>query len=125
MSTSWLMLSLRPTAPREGLNIIGGNVMQQSLSGPVRRAALEAATVGEFLLDLVPRGIGPWKIAAIVLLPLAVGLTVIETNSFWVAGLSGIEDHRMVPPFDSRHYHIGDARTLTTGCDHIDDKDYI
>ena len=66
------------------------------------------------------RRVRRWRIATIVLLPVAAVMTVLETNSFWLAGPSGIDDHRMFPPFYSQHYNIGDA---TAGCDHSADLD--
>jgi hypothetical protein len=110
--------------PKQSGNLVRW-LMLGLLTGPVRRAAREATTVDAFLLAMAGRMVRPWRIAAIVLLPPAVALTALETNSFWVAGLSGIEDHRMFPPLYSRHYDIGDAKTLTTGCDHIDDNDWF
>src|SRR5262249_4126621 len=86
-------------------------------------AAREASTAEELLLGVARRRVRRWRIATIVLLPAAVVLTVLETNSFWLAGPSGIDDHRMFPPFYSQHYNIGDAMALTTGCDHSDDLD--
>ena len=96
---------------------------QRLLAGAVRRAAREASTAEELLLGVARRRVRRWRIATIVLLPAAAVLTVLETNSFWLAGPSGIDDHRMFPPFYSQHYNIGDAMALTTGCDHSVDLD--
>jgi hypothetical protein len=94
-------------------------VMQRLLRGAVRRAA-GAATVDDFLRDVSGRMARRWAIATIVLLPPAVVLTVLETDSFWVAGAAGIVEHRMFPPFASSRHDLSEAATLTTGCNHSD-----
>jgi hypothetical protein len=99
-------------------------VMQRLLRGTIRRAA-GAATVDDFLRDISRRMSRRWAIATIVLLPPAVILTVLETNSFWVAGTAGIVEHRMFPPFSSRSHDLSEAATLTTGCNHTEDNENL
>jgi hypothetical protein len=99
-------------------------VMQRLLGGAVRRAA-GAATVDDFLRDVSGRMARRWAVAAIVLLPPAVILTVLETNSFWVAGTAGIVEHHLFPPFSGSRHFLSEAATLTTGCNHTSDNENL
>ena len=103
--------------PRQGLT---RRATQWILSGSVRWAGDRSATVDDFLRGMAGHQARRWGIAAIVLLLPAVLLTVLETNSFWVAGPSGIVEHRLFPPFSSHRYELSAARALTTGCNHTD-----
>lgn len=95
------------------------------LSGSVRRAAAKAASVEAFLLAMVGDQARRWGIGAAVLLAPAVVLTVLETNNYWVAGPSGIIEHRLLPPFSSRTYDLASATALITGCNHTDKGEYL
>ena len=105
------------STPAQGLT---QRVTQWILSGSVRWAASRFTTVDNFLRGMADHQARRWGIAALVLLPPAVLLTALETNSFWVVGPSGIVEHRMFPPFSSRRYDFSEARALTTGCNHTD-----
>jgi hypothetical protein len=99
-------------------------VMQWILSGSIRQAA-GSATVDDFLRGIAEHQARRWGIAAIILLSPAVMLTVLETNSFWVAGPAGIVEHRMFPPFSSHSHDLSEASTLTTGCNHTEDNENL
>jgi len=101
--------------PNQGLK---RRATQWILSGSVHWAAERSTTVDDFLRGMAGHQGRKWGTAAIVLLLPAVLLTVLETDSFWVAGPSGIVEHRMFPPFSSRRYDLIEARALTTGCNH-------
>ena len=95
------------------------------LSGSVRWASARSANVGDFLRDMVDHQTRRWGRAAILLLLPAVLLTVLESNSFWVAGPAGIVEHRMFPPFSSRRFALTVAAALTTGCNHTDKNERL
>jgi hypothetical protein len=90
------------------------------VGGSVRTAAGRAATVDGFLHAMAVDQARRSGIAALILLTPAVVLTALETNSFWVAGPSGIVEHRMLPPFSSRRHELKEVVALTTGCNHTD-----
>jgi hypothetical protein len=90
------------------------------VGGSVRRAAATAATADSFLHAMAVDQARRTGIAALILLTPAVVLTALEANSFWVAGPSGIAEHRMLPPFSSRRYDLKEVTALTTGCNHTD-----
>ena len=110
------------STPAQGLT---QRVTQWILSGSVRWAASRFTTVDNFLRGMADHQARRWGIAALVLLPPAVLLTALETNSFWVVGPSGIVEHRMFPPFSSRRYDFSEARALTTGCNHTDQSNRL
>jgi hypothetical protein len=95
------------------------------LAGSVRRAASRTTTVEAFLRTMTADMSRRWGIAAVVLLAPAIAMTVIETDHFWVAGPSGIVEHRLLPPFSSRTYDLASATALTTGCNHTDKGEYL
>jgi hypothetical protein len=86
----------------------------------VRRAARRATTAEGFLRAMVNDMTRIWRTIAIVALVPGVVLTVIETDHFWVAGPSGVIEHRLLPPFTSRSYELASATALETGCNHTD-----
>jgi hypothetical protein len=100
LSSAAGMLNSRPA---QGLT---RRVTQWILSGSVRWAGKRFATVEDFLRGMAAHQTRRWGLAALVLLPPAVLLTALETNSFWVAGPSGIVEHRMFPSFSSRRYEF-------------------
>jgi hypothetical protein len=85
----------------------------------------QIATVDEFLRAMTGDQARRWGITAIVLLLPAILLTVLETNSFWLAGPSGIIEHRMFPPFSRRWHDLSDARVLTTGCNRTEKSNHF
>lgn len=108
--------------PRQGLT---RRATQWMLRGSVRQAGSRSATVDDFLRATASDQARRWGMATIMLLLPAILLTMLETNSFWVAGPSGIIEHRMFPPFSSRRYDLSDARALTTGCNHTEKNNHL
>ena len=119
LSSAALMLN---SPPRPGLT---RRLTHWILGGSVHRAGRRSTTVDEFLRAMARDQAGRWGMAAIVLLLPAVLLMALETNSFWVAGPSGIIEHRMLPPFSSRRYDLSHARVLTTGCNRTDKSNHL
>jgi hypothetical protein len=95
-------------------------VTQWLVGGSIRRAANREATVDGFLQTMSRDQARRWGIGAAVFLLPAVALTALETNSFWVAGPSGIVEHGMLPPFSSRRYELKEVAELTTGCNNTE-----
>jgi hypothetical protein len=117
---------LNPPHPGQGLEQqLAPWIMQRFLSSPIRRATAGSGTVDDFLRRMAEHLARPWGIAAIVLLSLAIAVTTLETNSFWVAGPSGIVAYRMFPPFSSSRHDLSELTTLTTGCNHTDNDDIL
>ena len=110
------------SSPSPGLT---RRAMHWILGGSVHRAGSRSTTVDEFLRAMAGDQARRWGMAAIVLLLPAVPLMALETNSFWVAGPSGIVVHSMLPPFSSRRYDLSDARVLTTGCNRTDKSNHL
>jgi hypothetical protein len=108
--------------PRSGLTRW---VTQWILQGSVRCAGDASATVEDFLCRMVNHQARRWGMAAIVLLLPALLITLLETNNFWVAGSSGIVEHRLLPPFSSRRLELNAASSLITGCNHTDKGDHL
>jgi hypothetical protein len=96
------------------------NATRWIIAGSIRRAASRGAPVDGFLRGMVKDYTRRWGIGAATLLVPALLMTVLETNSFWVAGPSGIVEHRMLPPFTSRRYELKEVTGLTTGCNNTE-----
>jgi hypothetical protein len=104
---------LKPVPPlAQGLRL-------RVLSGSIRRAAIRSASVDDFLRRVAEyQARGCLNVAIALLMPTLI-LTGLETNSFWVAGPSGIVEHRMFPPFSSRHHDLSEVATVTTACHYV------
>lgn len=122
LSSAAGMLNPPKPLPKQGLVPW---VMRWVLRGLVRRAAATSTNVDDFLRAIVGRMERGWGMATIVLLPSAIVLTALETDSFWVAGPTGIVEHRMFPPFSSHRHDLSEASVLTTGCNHTDENENL
>jgi len=109
-------------APPPGLT---RRVVKWLVGSSVRRVARGAATVDGFLRAMSQDQARKWGIAGVVLLLPALVLTVLESDSFWVAGPSGIVEHSMIPPFSSRSYGLKEVTGLTTGCNNTDQGNHL
>jgi hypothetical protein len=61
----------------------------------------------------------------VVLLVPAIALTALETNSFWVAGPTGVVEHRMLRPFFSQSHDLKGVVKVVTGCNNTDKSDRL
>jgi hypothetical protein len=113
-------LSMAATISKPPPPGLARKVTQWIVGGSIRRAASREATVDGFLQTMSRDQVRKWGIGAAVFLAPAIVLTTLETNSFWVAGPSGIVEHSMLPPFSSRHYDLKEVMGLTTGCNNTD-----
>jgi hypothetical protein len=100
-------------------------VVQWLVGSSIRRAASREATVDGFLQTMSRDQARKWGIGAAVFLVPAIVLTALETNSFWVAGPSGIVEHSMLSPFSSRSYDLKEVAALTTGCNNTDKSNHL
>jgi hypothetical protein len=106
------MLSAPP--PRQSLTRRAALWM---LSGSVRRAAASSATAQDFVRAAAAHQVRKWALYGLLASTPAIVLTIIESNTFWVAGPSGIAEHRMLPPFSpARRHDLSEAAAVTTGC---------
>jgi hypothetical protein len=94
--------------------------MKWVMRGSVKHAAAQSSDIDGFLYAVANHQARRWALAAFVLLVPAVTFTVLETNSYWVAGPSGVVEHRMFPPFSHQHHELKDVKRIVTGCNNTD-----
>jgi len=105
--------------PHPGQKASTKQFMRWMLIGSVRRAAARSTDIDGFLHAVADHQASRWGIGAIVLLTPAIVFTALETNSFWVAGPSGVVEHRMFPPLSSHRHDLKDVTRVTTGCNNL------
>src|SRR5262249_15259715 len=94
--------------------------MKWVMMDSVKRAAAQSNDIDSFLYAVAGHQARRWALGAFVLLVPAVMFTVLETNSYWVAGPSGVDEHRMFPPFSNQHHELKDVKKIVTGCNNTD-----
>src|SRR5262245_26492550 len=88
--------------------------MKWIMLGSVRRAAAHSNDIDGFLYAVASHQARRWALVAFVLLAPAVTFTVLETNSYWVAGPTGVVEHRMFPPLWNQRYELKDVKRIVT-----------
>jgi hypothetical protein len=100
-------------------------VMKWVMMGSVKRAAARSNDIDGFLYAMAADQARICAIAAFLLIVPAIAFTALETNSFWVAGPSSVDEHRMFPPFSSQHHDLKDVKKVVAGCNNTDKSDRL